>query len=225
MSRFLKIFPAAILALSFFIPSNTALAASMKDEPFVQPTSWTGFYLGAQVGYGWANGEIDDDPGPGTSFTSVPEWDMDGVVGGVYAGYNVQFNSLVLGLEADVNISGVDGSDIVDGEELGGDIAWFGSIRGRLGFAQGSWLAFVTAGWAFADADHFQEVSGDVEGSFSGWTAGGGVEYMYTPNLIVRAEYRYYDFGDDNLIMPAPYTDRDYDLDLQTFTVGLAVKF
>src|SRR5690606_34623970 len=68
---------------------------SIKDGPIAAaPFSWTGFYIGANAGYGW--GEIADH-------------EPDGWFGGGQIGFNYQVGSMVLGLEAD--IQGADMND------------------------------------------------------------------------------------------------------------------
>jgi outer membrane immunogenic protein len=91
------------------------------------------------------------------------------------------------------------------------DLRWLGTVRGRLGFlAAPSFLVYGTGGLAYGKVDATTTVSEGLgfggavppfgaSGSFSdtrtGWTAGGGVEWMFAPNWSVKAEYLYYDLG------------------------------
>ena len=94
------------------------------------------------------------------------------------------------------------------------DLRWLGTVRGRLGFlAAPSFLIYGTGGLAYGKVDATTTVSEglrfsnvnvnappfDASGSFSdtrtGWTAGGGVEWMFAPNWSVKAEYLYFDLG------------------------------
>ena len=61
------------------------------------------------------------------------------------------------------------------------------SLRGRLGFAFDKFLVYGTGGVAFEDFND------------SGWVAGGGVEYAFTPNWSVKVEYLYFDLGKDRV--------------------------
>jgi outer membrane immunogenic protein len=221
------------MLLALFAAGRPAIAQDAYDPlsafGFAPPpviNSWNGSYIGAQLGYGWGNGEIDDLAGAGTTFDPfVPEWSTDGIFGGAYVGFNWQAGNWVFGVEGDINSSGIAGSDFVGGAGIGGDIAWFASLRGRVGWSLGRTLLYGTAGWAYADASHNQDASGDISSGFSGWTIGGGLEYLYSQNILLRAEYRYYDFGDEQLAMPPTFTDRLYQTDLQTISVGVAYKF
>lgn len=67
-----------------------------KAIPYVALYNWSGFYVGGNIGYGW--GRFSDDAGAGTN--------PNGVIGGGQIGYNWPINSLVLGLEADIQASG-----------------------------------------------------------------------------------------------------------------------
>src|SRR5262245_28789778 len=73
--------------------------ASLKDS---RPFSWTGFYVGAQIGGGFAD---NDWLTPPTNFHA--NWDSRGVFGGVNAGYNRQIGSVVVGIQVEFNASGV----------------------------------------------------------------------------------------------------------------------
>lgn len=121
----------------------------------------------------------------------------------MHAGFNYQMGSIVLGLEGDIEASGIRGSYRVAPENLNGTnskVDWQGSIRGRLGVAMDRALLYVTGGVAFADFSHtYIEGTTPLSERFSnvkaGWTVGAGLEYAFTNNWTARAEYRYTDFG------------------------------
>jgi outer membrane immunogenic protein len=225
-------------SLALGLLSGSAMAAdlgpyrpgSIKDIPppdFIPAFSWTGIYLGAQAGYGWGDASFKHD-GIGSSAA----WDLDGWFGGGYAGFNWQLNSLVVGVEGDVNAADIDGSTTtVDAINFSSDIDAVASIRGRLGLAADRWLFFVTGGWAWADANHTQEqtvfpfdtVSADT--TLDGWTVGGGVEYAFTDHVIGRVEYRHYDFDSKTLDMNPVNSSGRFDTDLDTVSAGIALKF
>ena len=80
---------------------------------------------------------------------------------------------------------------------------WFGTVRGRLGYASGSWLAYVTGGYAYARLETTASATAGAltesissDDTRSGWTVGGGFEWGFAPNWSVKAEYLYYDLGD-----------------------------
>ena len=82
-------------------------------------------------------------------------------------------------------------------------LKWDGHVLGKVGYAMGQWLFFGTGGVAFADFN-FQE--GFVPpilnagGKYVGFSVGGGVEYAFTRNLLVRLQYIYDDFGSKNYV-------------------------
>jgi outer membrane immunogenic protein len=141
----------------------------------------------------------------------------DGFIGGGQIGYNYQFaNSFVAGIEAD--IQGVAGSNnsATSTSGVGGfsstlsasrSLDYLGTVRGRIGYLiTPSLLVYGTGGLAYGQANLttsvFQAagaVVGTAAGSFSdtrvGWTAGGGVEWLFLPKWSAKVEYLYYDLG------------------------------
>lgn len=191
-----------------------ALAADpVYEEPVVASVyDWSGAYLGLQAGYGWADADA-------TIFTAIPtsiSADLDGAFVGALAGYNFQSGNFVYGIEGDVNKSWIK----FDGDGGDAEIEWFGSLRGRLGYAWDRTLLFGTAGIAFAHGEATVDLVGvNDDVSFTGWTAGLGAEHAFTDNWLGRAEYRYYDFGTEDI------TRGEVDLTMHTVSVGIAYKF
>jgi outer membrane immunogenic protein len=249
----------ALLATAAFIGlAGSAFAADLpntKGPPVFAPPpppvfTWTGFYVGGQVGYEWGRTVGDLYTDPGVYIEHLPGYDASGIVGGLHAGYNYQISQFVLGIEGDVEGSSYNGT----GADPGG-IAPFtsyttripvqGSIRGRVGFAWDRVLFYATGGAEFADIRNTYTTPGlpPVVGiaflpgfppgydSFSsgrvGWTVGGGVEYAFDPNWSIRAEYRYTDFGGFNEYLvntyPGDYVHLHvYDNEVE---VGFSYKF
>ncbi|MGH6935439.1 MAG: outer membrane protein, partial [Methylocella sp.] len=125
--------------------------------------TWTGIYVGGQIGYAWArnDGSINN-PAPGIpglpSSIFLPfALDLGGVIGGAHLGYNLQYNQWVVGLEGDVN-----GTSLNKQQLVGAFPPFFqgllqtrmdvqGSIRGRVGIALDRALLYVTGGVAFTN--------------------------------------------------------------------------
>ena len=218
--------------------SGCALAADLgpytpppREEPIYEPIrqrdawNWQGLYFGVNGGYSWSNGNgaAYDGAGGGVGSLSPEGW-----FGGGQIGYNAQFNWLVLGLEADLQ-----GADISDSTALSGgfsnvttDIDWFSTVRGRVGYAAGPTLIYVTGGWAFAGLDQ-SVTSGGVSMSkddvASGYTVGGGLEWQFAPNWSLKTEYLYVDLGDQTISGPAgSYTT---DTDFHTVRAGVNFRF
>jgi outer membrane immunogenic protein len=190
-----------------------------REPVFEQaPFTWTGFYVGTHLGYGWS--DIDWQETPAFDGTH----DGSGWLAGGQIGYNWQAGRFVYGVEADLSSSWIDGGNNCCGH----DINWLASVRGRAGITgfDNRTLFYVTAGAAWADVDY------SSVGSFSethfGWVAGGGVERAFTPNISARIEYLYYGF--DSATAPAgtvgpPGSTADLDPSAHTVRFGLNFKF
>jgi outer membrane immunogenic protein len=197
--------------------------------PMIAPFSWTGFYVGAQVGYTWADADH--------TFSNGAPADNSNPQGGVFGGqlgYNLQNGALVYGIEADLEHTNVRGSFVnPTGITSSGtsDINWQGSVRGRLGFVHQHGLFYLTGGWAFGDADFRGGPAGGPLGGYSdrlsGWTLGAGTEWMISRDVTMRVEYRYTDFGSSsgNLAPPFPAVAMPVDLTSQTIRLGVSYKF
>jgi outer membrane immunogenic protein len=155
---------------------------------------WTGFYLGAGIGYGWGTSTFTD---PFSGMTASPS-PKGFLVGGV-AGINYQISSVVLGVETDftgvwAKSSAVDST----GNALETRIFWTSSITGRLGWALDRLLIYGKGGVGF-DYDR-DTVTTPANASSIGsvyrvaWTIGGGLEYAVTEHWTARVEYDYFKF-------------------------------
>jgi outer membrane immunogenic protein len=236
----------AITAFSLF--SASAMAADLAPQP-VEPVvpvapsfTWTGFYVGAEAGYGWGDSKITSRfPGGGPLLKSSP--DPDGGFGGAYLGYNYQFGgNFVLGIETDFNggsIKATDGVTINGGPfpVLQGttELDWFGATRARVGYAFDRFLPYLAAGVAYGNVTTGYNipvlggVSGTKDSTQVGWTAGAGLEYAVTDNLIARVEYRYTDYGSVSQTSPAlvlpPGTRTKTKLSTNDVRIGISAKF
>src|SRR5690606_34280199 len=79
-------------------------------------------------------------------------------------------------------------------------LSWFGTIRARVGFTTSPTLYYLTGGVAFAGIRNHANIEDgtailNTRGTRTGWTAGGGIEHMFTPSMSVKAEVLYMDFG------------------------------
>jgi outer membrane immunogenic protein len=145
--------------------------APVYKAPVTAAPSWTGFYVGANVGGGWGSRGVDysaNDPAsvflfgaataqgqpPHASFTS------SGALGGLQLGYNWQLNhNWLVGIETDFDWSGIKGSGSSGGiiqavapfsATVDEHIKWFGTTRARLGYLPSpNLLAFITGGFAY----------------------------------------------------------------------------
>jgi outer membrane immunogenic protein len=204
------------------MPVAGAYAADMalKAPPAAAAAvyNWTGFYVGGEVGGGWASSTTTNIPGGAgfpAGFVAAPVHES-GVLGGGYAGYNYQINNIVLGIDGYYDGAGIrgSGSNIAPGPGAGtGNVAatndkikWDSAITGRLGIANNNWLFFVKGGWAWAGFSGTSTLTGAAgvltNGSTSstrnGGTVGVGAEYGFAPHWSAKLEYDYVKFKTAN---------------------------
>lgn len=196
------------LALSGMVMTG-AQAADVVEETFA-PTapaaaSWDGFYFGLHTGYGWSDTTVSRTaigPGPAFSFTQ----DMDGLLGGIQLGYDMQHNNLVFGTLADISLTGMSETGVFAGAStitFETEYEYLVTVRGRLGWLWNNQaLIYAHGGVAFADisTDFTSTGAGPVDGmsidgTETGWVAGAGVEAAVSESVTVFAEYSYLDFG------------------------------
>ena len=251
-----------ILLASVGAVALTGSAAFAADLPYRAPPpvylppppifTWTGIYIGGQIGYAWGSGNNNFDGFDpfrlaliNTSVGGTP----NGVIGGAHVGYNWQVNQWVFGLEGTVNGTSLSNTAVaVFPVAFGGstltahstaDIQ--GSIRGRLGVAWDRALIYATGGVAFGGFNTNFSIAAPAvpffaTSSFSntrvGWTVGGGIEYAITNNWSIRAEYRYTNFGNirDGLFagtfpVAGSFVNERRQLNQNQVQVGFSYKF
>ena len=174
-------------ALASDLPGQAAPAAPVTNPPAF---TWTGFYVGGNIGYSWGTGRLTI-PGVGSDSGSY-----DGVIGGGQIGYNWQTGDVVFGAEADLEATGISRSETAFGARAKSEIQYLGTVRGRVGMSFDNIMPYVTAGLAYAN----NKISGTVLGAtFSdskthfGWTVGGGVEVDIGNGWSLKGEYLYVD--------------------------------
>lgn len=191
--------------------------------------NWNGFYVGGQVGYQFGRNRVTELP---SGFGG--DYDVDGVVGGGHLGYNFQFGNFVLGIEGDIEGSGVEGNGLVaPGVNSAFESRWQASLRGRLGMTYGNALLYVTGGAAWADIKTIYnnpgfppQVGDTFKDTQTGWTVGAGAEWMFAPAWSARVEYRYTDFGRFTDVLPTSgFGNYRNDVDFHTVRVGVSYHF
>jgi len=214
---------------------SPAIAADVRlpvKAPHIQSVfDWTGFYIGAHAGFGrGASSAVLTDPAITASSGS-----FGGVIGGVQAGYNVQLSSgIVLGAEADITFPNYLASNSIAAllatprSDVVEQLDYAGTLRGRIGYASGHWLAYATGGLAWAGERFVNTPAiGSEEKELNvrlGWAAGAGVEYAFAPHWSLRLEYLYSRFEQADIRFPSA-TQISSSLDLQSIRVGLNRKF
>ncbi|MCW2273456.1 outer membrane immunogenic protein [Rhodoblastus acidophilus] len=233
-----KIVP-AFAAIMIAAPALAADLPSRKEAPvYIAPVpmfSWTGFYIGADIGGGWS--ELNAKPYDvfGNNLGSF-NTSSAGVVGGGRIGYNYQFNQFIIGVEGDFYGTGI-GKTVyypaID-SSVKTNQDWLASVNGVAGFAIDRTMLYVIGGVAWAGTSAtwtpgatwaVNTPSYSVNHTYTGYDIGGGVQYAFTPNWIGRVEYRHYGFGSWNY--PSNYLAQRTGATLNNniFTVGASYKF
>lgn len=178
---------------------TTAGAADLGRRPISHPPvmDWSGFYVGANVGYGIAS--------VGDTNTSDH---ISGAIGGGQFGYNWQSGNLLLGVEADFQGSSQKRSDIttIGGTAFTVDqkLPWFATARGRLGYANGPWLLYATGGAAWVNYKLSVSALGATVSDDTtkvALVAGAGIEYMLAQRWSANLEYLYIDTGNTDVTL------------------------
>jgi len=192
---------ASVAALGL-VAAGAASAADLPSRkgPVVAPAyvpvfTWTGFYVGANAGYGWGNVNAGDTFFGGRT---ISIGDVDGFIGGGQVGYNYQIGQFVVGAEADIQ-----GADLNSGSSVFGDrvrTEYFGTVRARVGLAFDRFMPYVTGGWAYGNVKTTVGGLGSTDKTHTGgYAIGAGLEYAFTNNLIAGVEYLYVDLGEKNV--------------------------
>src|ERR1700738_3734343 len=183
------------LAIAADLRTNLSTEAPVRSVIY----DWTGFYLGGHVGYG--GGSL----GPGTN--PLPEQgvffphSVTGLIGGYQAGYNRQFsNHVVLGIEADASFTSPLDGPAVTPAPFSTTLDYVGTVRGRIGYAFGTLLPYVTGGFAWGHGRvNFDDGGGSAlllrAQNQPGWAAGAGVEFGVSCNWTAKLEYNYIDLA------------------------------
>jgi len=226
----------AIVGVTGAEAADLAARPYVKAPPMAAVYDWTGFYVGGNVGYGW--GENTDprlslvNPGnvgnitsylttglPGfTSGNQFPNLNPNGVFGGLQFGYDKQFGKWVVGAVTDIQAADFRASRLVTtsavttganaDESLSAKISWFGTLRGKVGYAANDWLFYGTGGLAYGRTESSIGLActpggfgcaginfvGNAAETRVGWSAGAGFSKAFG-NWNVGLEYLHVDLG------------------------------
>ncbi len=245
------------LLFTTVIAGNCAIAASNTTDWH----SWGGAYAGADAGYGWGSDKTSFDPLPNaTTFINLAPTTLnphpDGIIIGPHAGYNWQKDRFVYGAEADFSLTDISGSTTTSPiiQNNGTAFAagsfltasqrtdWLSTARGRIGYTVcPRVLVYATGGLAFGE-EHYRAITSftptgtnvytqDANKTKLGWTAGAGAEYALGEKWSLKAEYLYYDLGNESFTVnstpAAPPFQMHYKFESGTSIahIGLSYKF
>jgi high affinity Mn2+ porin len=214
--------------------------------------SWSGFYAGGRVGYAWGTSNwTASSPGAPNVSGSIDLFqpldvfkDTGSFTQGLQAGYNYMLpNRIVLGAEADVTFPGfpnaagisIGGASNLTSRALGAEtfsetVLTSGTVRGRIGYAPGSWLFYATGGfaWTYNQLSLTQLANGATDSPFLwrlGFAAGAGVELPVAPHWTARLEYLFTDYGNSSTAFFAGAQRIDSNFALQEVRAGLNYQF
>jgi outer membrane immunogenic protein len=227
----------SVVANAAELPVPAPIVAAPPPPP---PYNWTGFYLGANLGAGWKNGNLTDSVF-GVNWSANKNATF---VGGGQVGFNYQFNRVVVGIEADFDWFANDnnsatvtafGTAVRDSN----NDRWLTTLTGRLGFAWDRVLFYGKGGGAWISSNNFSVTNVATGSSVSivnnntimGWTAGAGIEWAFANNWTARVEYDYVGLQDNSFTVPVtfPVVGGDvfttHNRNIQMVTVGINYLF
>jgi outer membrane immunogenic protein len=198
MKRALVALLLSIVAAGQAFAADLPLPARLPSTSyFPAPYNWGGGYFGLNGGY--AVGSSDWTLGA----LSTGNFKTNGFLFGGTLGGNFQYSHVVVGLEADLDWSGLTGTSSVGlcappvaGFACKTKSDWLSTARFRAGYAFDRFLLFATGGLAIANVElvitNPAATDSKVE---AGWTAGGGIEYAFADMWTAKIEYLFVDFG------------------------------
>lgn len=231
---------------------------SLKDAPVLAAVPlWSGIYVGAHAGWltgGWDGNMAYSDAYlyPNLAFDgSSKSLDGDGWLGGLQVGFNRQHGAVVWGLEADFSWA-----DLSEGKRLwpypgnpgspawnvGLELDYFGTLRGRLGYlVTPQLLLYGTGGFAWARTsgglavvyDWGVNAAGSTDENHFGWAAGVGGEWMVADRWSIKAEWLHVDLGKEDYHLKGttlggvPHITDSFpaELEFDVFRVGVNYNF
>ncbi len=188
-----------ICAAAFAVAPAVAADLPVKAPPPapVPVFSWTGLYIGANIGGAWSQGSITDVV-TGANLTS----DSNGFIGGGQIGYNWQINRWVLGVEWDIDGTTISKTSNLVVTPIGtlqasANTDWISTLTGRIGYGWDNWLFYFKGGGAWVQNSAtltFTNLAGatasvGATNNNSGWTVGLGGEWAFAPQWSAKLEY------------------------------------
>jgi high affinity Mn2+ porin len=225
------------------------IVVTKAPPPSSIPTdfNWTGFYAGGHLGYAWGSsnwtgagvsGSLDLAQ-PIDSFNEAGSWFF-----GVQGGYNYMLpNRWVIGGEVDlaapsfqtlsgISIGGISNftSPTLGPVSYSETVLSSGTVRGRVGYAPGNWLFYLTGGfaWTYDQLTLTNLTTGTADAPFLwrlGWAAGAGVEVPILPHWSARLEYLFTDYGTSSVLFANAGQRFNSDFSLQELRAGLNYQF
>ena len=220
------------------VVSGSAMAADLSRPPPPEPAykapamvpafSWTGFYVGGNIGGAWAHRDVTDSLF-GLNFSNG---NNNGVfIAGGQVGGNYQFGNFVVGVEGTFDWASNNNNSTTGIAVPGGNIiqvtsnnTWISTLAARLGVAYDRVLFYGKGGGAWVGNNSFTvtnvstsaSITGSNSNTTSGWLVGAGLEWAFANNWTLKVEYDYIGLNGRTFTVPAgsPFLAGD------TFTTG-----
>jgi len=235
-------------------PGQYRAPVADTSPPYVSVFSWSGFYVGGNVGFAYSDARFAYAGAPIAPCAAITgsvgdcqtsgNANGNGLGAGMQAGFNQQIGRLIWGLEGDVTWLGPDQGKSIFLPNFGAvqsfaeTNSWLITLRPRLGFSYYRAFIYGTGGvaWgsvshsiAFADAGVFAPLTERESDTRVGWTVGAGVEYVLAEHLTLKGEYLFVDLGDTAVATPSvggwwPTTTRFSEQE-HVLRLGLNYKF
>ncbi len=192
----------ALIALGTGIAGAADMPLKAPPPPLPPPFSWTGFYIGGNVGGAWVGDNSVTDTDLGLNFGGN---NNDGrFIGGGTVGFNYQFNNFVFGVEGDFDWAANNNNSATVVLPAGtfqvtNGTPWVTTVAARFGVAFDRWLVYGKAGGGWVGSNNFtvtnlnngNSFTGGSNNSDGGWLVGGGVEWAFYSNWSAKIEYDY----------------------------------
>lgn len=207
--------------------ATSALALSLATAAIAEG-NFTGFYAGANLGYG--TGKVDFNNNLAAPASTKADLSVSGMIGGLHGGYQYQIESFVLGAEAALSLSNTEGSVTTSAIKSALKRKNSFILAGRLGYVMNSnLLPYVKLGWDNASFE--QKTTGSVTAAnniskskrINGFVAGLGLDALVGQNFMVGGEWSYTFYSKTTLVGGA--TNNSSTPRIADFKVRLGYKF
>jgi outer membrane immunogenic protein len=239
MHKLSKIAGSVIAAAAMLGGAGAALAdgyAAKGKAVYERPANWSGFYFGVGSGYQWSNVEVVS-----AGYANSLDHDQSSPFVNAFMGVQHQVGAIVLGVEGgwkstfrdDWSSERCPFPGTISCRARLNDML---TIGGRIGFAAGHWMPYLTGGYATARFEHEERVEATDVLNFSGgtrhngWYFGGGFEWQVSPGWTAGLEYRHYELGDAETDLTNPagtvfVASRSDDASIDTITARVAWRW